>query len=101
MHGRGGTLYVRTTKCIEWKTETPGIRITIADTGSGMSREVMKSIYKAFYTTKGIGGTGLGLWISSEIIERHHGRILVRSRTGEGRSGTVFSLLLPLQGLPS
>ena len=97
MHGRGGRLLVRTRETTEWRSGMTGVMITVADTGTGMSREVMRSIYKAFYSTKGIGGTGLGLWISSEIVERHRGRLLVRSRVGG--AGTVFELFLPRRGL--
>jgi signal transduction histidine kinase len=49
---------------------------------------------KPFFTTKGASGTGLGLWISKEIIDRHRGTIKVRSRQSP-LSGTVFSLFLP------
>jgi signal transduction histidine kinase len=56
---------------------------------------MLNNIYKAFYTTKGIGGTGLGLWISSGIVERHKGRLIVRSAREGAHSGTVFQLFLP------
>jgi signal transduction histidine kinase len=74
------------------------VALTIADTGSGISAKTMQQIYKPFFTTKGASGTGLGLWISSEIIARHHGRLMVRSRQRPEGGGTVFSLFLPLQG---
>ena len=64
-----------------------------------MSAETLSCIYKAFYTTKGIGGTGLGLWISCEIVERHRGNIRVRSTQRPGASGTVFQVFLPFQGI--
>ncbi len=73
--------------------------LTVADTGSGMPRSVMRDIYRAFYSTKGIQGTGLGLWISSEIVGRHYGRLFVRSNDGEAAHGTVFRLFLPFQGV--
>jgi two-component system, sporulation sensor kinase C len=62
-----------------------------------MSPETRAKIFKAFYTTKGIAGTGLGLWLSREIVDRHHGQLLVRSRMTPGSSGTVFELFLPYQ----
>ena len=95
MHGTGGRLLIRTRETMEWKSESPGVLITIADTGTGMSQPTMREIYKAFFTTKGIMGTGLGLWISSEIVTRHRGRIRVRSCQRAGASGTVFQLYLP------
>jgi PAS domain S-box-containing protein len=96
-------LLIRTRDATDWRTGVPGVRITIADTGSGISPATMVNIYKAFFTTKGIAGTGLGLWISSEIVARHGGRLTVRSRERRGDSvspqdgGTVFALFLPLQ----
>ena len=99
-----GRLLIRTRDATRWRTGEPGIVITVADTGSGIRPEAIKSIYTAFYTTKGAGGTGLGLWISSEIVARHHGRLRVRSAQpasspGEAkRGGTVFELFLPLNG---
>ncbi len=76
-------------------TGQPGIRLTVADTGHGMSTHVAARIFEPFYTTKEMNGTGLGLWISSGIVERHHGRLRVRSSTDAARHGTVFSLFLP------
>ncbi|WP_263384695.1 PAS domain-containing sensor histidine kinase [Granulicella arctica] len=93
----GGRLIVRTSNSRCWRTYEPGVRITIADTGHGMSSQTRQRIFEAFYTTKGMNGTGLGLWISFGIVEKHHGRLQVFSSTREGRSGTVFSLFLPTQ----
>lgn len=94
MRAEGGRLLVRTHEATNWKHDARGVLITVADTGIGMSKETQGSIYKAFYTTKGISGTGLGLWISSEIIRRHRGHLRVRSLEGRG---TVFQLYLPFQ----
>jgi signal transduction histidine kinase len=62
-----------------------------------MEPEVRERIFEAFYTTKEVTGTGLGLWVSLEIIVKHRGIVKVRSRTSkEGRdSGTVFSIFIP------
>jgi PAS domain S-box-containing protein len=98
---KAGRLLIRTRTGRDWASNRPGVVLTIADTGIGIDSNTLKNIYKAFYTTKGIGGTGLGLWISSEIVTRHHGRLLVRSSQRPGHIGTVFQLFLPLQGLAS
>ena len=82
-------------------TGEKGFLFTVADTGTGMSAETLSCIYKAFFTTKGISYTGLGLWISCEIIERHRGTIEVRSSQRPGASGTVFQLFLPSEGIAS
>ncbi len=97
MHGRGGRLVIRSREATDWRSGDQGIVITVADTGTGIDDETLQHMFQAFYTTKGIGGTGLGLWISSEIVERHRGRLLVRSRLAEPGSGTVFTLFLPFQ----
>ena len=75
-----------------------GVMVTVADNGSGMSPEVRARIFEPFFSTKGQTGTGLGLWVSQEIIEKHRGALRVTSRRASpGRSpGTVFRLFLPL-----
>jgi PAS domain S-box-containing protein len=73
----------------------PGVRVTVADTGCGIKPEQMDKLFEPFYTTKKDVGTGLGLWVSREIIRKHRGYIQVRSSTQPGSSGTVFSLFLP------
>jgi PAS domain S-box-containing protein len=94
----GGRLLVRSREGYDWRTQRPGLVITIADTGTGLSKQVRERIFEAFYTTKGIGGTGLGLWISREILDRHHGKLWVRSTQRPGRSGSVFAIFLPFEG---
>jgi PAS domain S-box-containing protein len=97
MNRIGGRLLVRTRAGKDWRTGVSGIVITVADTGTGIDPTMLTDIYKAFYTTKGIGGTGLGLWISSGIVERHKGRMLVRSSRHPAHHGSVFQLFLPWQ----
>jgi PAS domain S-box-containing protein len=94
----GGRLVVRARTSRQWNgTATPGVRLTVADTGSGMTPEVRSRLFEAFFTTKESTGTGLGLWVSHEIINKHHGQVRLRSRTASaGRpSGTVFQIFLP------
>jgi signal transduction histidine kinase len=69
--------------------------VTIADTGSGMSSETAKLVFEPFFTTKEFSGTGLGLWISKEIITRHNGTLHLRSTQNDGASGTVVTVYLP------
>ncbi len=78
-----------------------GIRITIADTGHGMSPEVRERLFEPFYTTKDLNGTGLGLWISAGIVSRHQGRLSFRSTQHAVHHGTIFSLFLPWAEEPS
>jgi signal transduction histidine kinase len=91
----GGRLVIRTHDSVRCSDQRRGIRITIADTGYGMSPEVRHRIFEAFYTTKGLAGNGLGLWISKGIVEKHQGSLSVRSSNRLPRTGTVFSLFLP------
>ncbi len=122
----GGKIYLSVRASQAWyQPQVQGVRITIADTGSGMTEAVRERIFEPFFTTKEITGTGLGLWISSEIIAKHQGTVRVRSRAavevaeiatnrsavfGEGssepttatqkcNSGTAFMLFFPFDGL--
>ncbi len=97
MHPLGGRLLLRSREATHWSTERKGLMLTVADTGAGISPEVRSKIFDAFFTTKGIGGTGLGLWVSKEIVDRHQGALSMRSSQTEGQSGTVFTLFLPLE----
>jgi PAS domain S-box-containing protein len=98
MQHSGGRLLLRSREAHDWTTGRAGVAVTVADTGPGMSRATVAHAFEAFYTTKGMSGTGLGLWISKEIVERHRGRLRVRSSQRAGRAGTVFTLFLPHVG---
>ena len=94
----GGRLVVRARRSRSWEfPEQKGIRFTVADTGFGMERDVRERVFEAFFTTKEVTGTGLGLWVSHEIILKHRGLVHVRSRAGGpgSPSGTVFQIFLP------
>jgi len=71
------------------------IRITVADCGHGMGAATAKQIFDPFFTTKGTIGTGLGLWVCKQLVEKNGGSIRVRSTTGGQQRGTTFSVLLP------
>lgn len=92
-----GTLTIRIRRGHDWRTgQAPGMRITFADSGCGMDCQTRRRIYEPFFTTKKDSGTGLGLWVTSEIIERQHGDLRVWSSQLPKRSGTIFSLFLPM-----
>lgn len=71
---------------------TPRVEVSIADTGCGMAPEVLERAFEPFYTTKGNAGTGLGLWLSREILKKHGFTLKVRSKL---QQGTVFSISMP------
>lgn len=83
---KGGTLFVRGSQ-----EDGDRIRVGVTDTGCGIPPENLGSIFDPFFTTRE-HGTGLGLYVSYAIIEKHHGRIDVRSQVGVG---TTFTLSLP------
>jgi signal transduction histidine kinase len=93
----GGRLLVRLHPQRDWHTGTEGVRLTVADTGVGIAPEMQAHLYEPFQTTKEMTGTGLGLWVSKGIVEKHGGRIRMRTRRGEGH-GTVFAVWLPVEG---
>ncbi len=97
----GGRLVIRTRDTQRWSDGVSGVRISVADEGHGMAPEVLKRVFEPFYTTKGINGTGLGLWITRGIVDKHQGLLQLRSSSRKVKSGTVFSLFLPLQPLPA
>lgn len=74
-----------------------GIRVTVIDNGPGIPLGVRRNLFAPFYTTKGEKGTGLGLWVSRGILEKHEGTIHVSSSIRAGRCGTAFSVFLPFE----
>src|SRR6185437_7888757 len=92
----GGKLILRVSRTHQWnRSHVDGVRLTILDTGSGIEPKHRKNIFQPFFTTKKDVGTGLGLWITRGIFEKHRGTIRVKSRTGQDNHGTAFSIFLP------
>ena len=91
----GGSLQVRVVAGRQWSDGREGVRITVADNGSGIPQENLRRIFEPFYTTKKDTGTGLGLWVSHGIVQKHGGSIRVRSRAEGPSTGTVFSVFMP------
>jgi signal transduction histidine kinase len=92
----GGKIYARIAPAHEWKDEhRSGLRLTFADTGSGITAKNLARIWDPFFTTKGAAGNGIGLSLVKNTVQKHHGVLRVRSSTKAGQSGTVFSIFLP------
>jgi PAS domain S-box-containing protein len=91
----GGSILIRSRDATDRSSGRHGVVLTLGDTGVGMSRETRQRAFEPFFSTKGQAGTGLGLWICSQLVAQNRGTLRVRSRTGSGRTGTVFMLFLP------
>jgi two-component system NtrC family sensor kinase len=86
--GKDGTVSVKS------RADDSQIRVSITDTGPGIPENMQKKIFDPFFTTKSSGkGTGLGLWISYNIIEKLGGNLSLRSQAGEGAE---FTIRLPI-----
>jgi signal transduction histidine kinase len=93
----GGSLNIKLGSSCDWRSPAAhGVRITFADAGHGIAHENLVRIFEPFFTTKKDAGTGLGLWVSRQIVDKHGGSIRVRSRAVPPRCGTVFSIFLPV-----
>ena len=94
--GKKGRIKIRTTDTYSHSGgRKPGVRLTLADTGKGVASELKQNLFEPFFTTKGAKGTGLGLWVTRGMVEKHAGSIRLFSSTRPGRSGTAFSIFLP------
>jgi PAS domain S-box-containing protein len=89
----GGVLKIATRNILSASGD--GIQITIQDTGTGISPEHLSRVFEPFFTTKGELGTGIGLWVASELVERRGGQISIASSTAPQSSGTVVTIFLP------
>jgi PAS domain S-box-containing protein len=91
----GGKIVIRARATRNFQSGNRGIRITVADNGSGISAKDMENLFVPFFTTKKDVGTGLGLWITKDLLEKKGGHIRFRSSDSQP-SGTVMSIYLPL-----
>ena len=92
---QGGDLSVSITA--EGKSPANGVRVQMADTGTGISSELLEKIFEPFFTTKEQRGTGIGLWLSKQFVEGHRGSIAVTSNTEAEDHGTIFRIFLPYE----
>jgi PAS domain S-box-containing protein len=91
-----GTIKVRVSTGAAFKNGDRCVRVTVADNGKGISPSSRQHLFEPFFTTKGTVGTGLGLWVSKQIVEKHGGTIRMRSSGNAARKGAVFSVVLPV-----
>jgi PAS domain S-box-containing protein len=91
----GGELLIHVRRYHEPVAGRDGVLIALIDTGTGISRNTRSHLFEPFFSTKGEKGSGVGLWVSSGIIQRHNGKIRVHSDDRKGRSYTCFEIFLP------
>lgn len=97
----GGALLLKVSKWRHWgNSHQPGVRITVLDTGTGIPAHLRKNIFQPFFTTKSDVGTGLGLWVTRNIVEKHGGTIHLKSKAEVSQHGTAFSIFLPANAQP-
>lgn len=97
---RKGKLSIRIHPSCDWRDRSiDGMRVTIADTGTGISPSIREQIFEPFFTTKPETGTGLGLWVVAQLVERHRGSVHTWSSQVAGASGAAFSVFLPFGDL--
>lgn len=97
-----GKICVRVSNSKDWRNNgRKGVRLTVADNGTGIPSEVQGQLFEPFFTTKKEVGTGLGLWVCKSIVEKHGGAIRLKSSTTPGKSWTAFSVFLPRKGEPA
>jgi signal transduction histidine kinase len=90
---RGGKLLLRGNKVPHPATSKPGVWISVVDHGTGISQTTRHKLFEPFFTTKGNTGTGLGLWLTKDIVDRHQG--FIRWRNHNRPRGAVFSIWIP------
>jgi PAS domain S-box-containing protein len=96
-----GAIKFRISKLTCLTNGQPRIRVTVADNGKGIDAATLPRIFEPLFTTKEGTGSGLGLWVSKQIIEKHGGYIRIRSSPRKPRRGTVISIFLPATGVPA
>ena len=90
----GGRLRVRVSR-VARDGRRSGVLIHVSDNGSGICAEDAKRLFEPFFTTKSTKGTGLGLWISRGIVQKHDGTLRFRSISRAEGGATCFEIFLP------
>jgi PAS domain S-box-containing protein len=93
--GRGGRVQIMLEPVADTR---PGATVTITDSGPGVAEANQAKLFKPFFTTKGEMGTGLGLWVSKGIVEKHGGKIELTNSTDPKYPGAAVRVYLPAMG---
>ncbi|CAN5586926.1 ATP-binding protein [soil metagenome] len=94
----GGKIWVRIRDAVD-TTGRAGVRLTVADSGEGMDDDTRVRLFEPFFSTKGARGTGLGLWVSRGILDKHQATLRIRSSKSDCHHGTVFGIFFPLDAV--
>jgi two-component system CheB/CheR fusion protein len=93
---KGERVQARVSAAREWSgQQRHSLRVTLADNGCGIPAENLHKIFEPCFTTKGSGGSGLGLSLAKDVVQKNRGSLRVRSSTKPGRSGSIFTIFLP------
>ena len=90
---QGGALHITTRNLLAASGD--GLQIVVQDNGTGILQEHQARIFEPFFTTKGDLGSGIGLWVAKQLVERRGGQISVASSTEKGKSGTTITIFIP------
>ena len=94
----GGTLSIRLYPSVDYRNGfRPGFRVSVFDTGSGIDSGHKSRIFEPFFSTKDTKGTGLGLWVTRGIVQKHEGALQFRSISSGNRVITCFSVFIPAE----
>ena len=99
--GHDCRIIIRTSASVDPTSGSPRIRLSVSDCGHGITPATAKQMFDPFFTTKGTVGTGLGLWVCKQLVDKNGGSIRVRSRTQGPKHGTTFSITLPRDPAPT
>ena len=91
----GGRLAIDLCNSRDWRTGERGVRVFVSDTGHGIPNESLTKIFEPFFSTKDAQGTGIGLWITDQLVKKYRGHIAVKSNTTGAHIGTTLSVFFP------
>jgi len=94
-------IIIRTSASLDPASGKPRIRVSVSDCGHGITPATAKQMFDPVFTTKGTVGTGLGLWVCKQLVDKNGGHIRVRSTTEGPKHGTTFSITLPRDPTPT
>jgi signal transduction histidine kinase len=94
----GGILSIRLYSSVDYRNGfSPGFRVSVFDSGTGIDPGHKRKIFEPFFSTKNTKGTGLGLWVTRGIVQKHEGSLHFRSIFSGDRALTCFSVFIPAE----